>query len=134
MKVPQFCAPWMTVGSLALSFAVLTSPPPETVAVFVTVNGALLATFTVSMIGGHIDRQSDRRVTRGCGQGIAARAGECAECASPSRSIHRRGGEARRKRIGHGHSSDRRSGAGIVRRDPVRRSDLSLHEVAAVRL
>jgi hypothetical protein len=40
------------VGSLALSFAGLVSPPPDTVAVFVTVAGALEETFTVKVIGG----------------------------------------------------------------------------------
>ena len=35
------------VGSLALLFAALVSPPPETVAVLVTLPGALAATFTV---------------------------------------------------------------------------------------
>ena len=39
------------VTSLAESFAVLASLPPETVAVLVTDDGALAATFTVSVIG-----------------------------------------------------------------------------------
>ena len=36
----------IVVGSVALSLPVLTSPPPETVAELVTLDGALLATFT----------------------------------------------------------------------------------------
>src|SRR5262245_9182867 len=40
------------VTSLAESFDVLVSPPPLTVAVFVTLAGALLATFTVNVIVG----------------------------------------------------------------------------------
>jgi hypothetical protein len=42
----------IAVTSFAVSFAVLVSPPPETVAVLVTELGALLATFTVSVIAG----------------------------------------------------------------------------------
>src|SRR5262249_51129408 len=42
----------MVVGSLAVLLAGLMSPPPETVAVLVTVAGALAETFTVSVIGG----------------------------------------------------------------------------------
>jgi hypothetical protein len=42
----------IVVRSLAVLLDVLTSPPPETVAVFVTEAGALLATFTVSEITG----------------------------------------------------------------------------------
>jgi hypothetical protein len=42
----------IVVTSEAASFDVLVSPPPDTVAVFVTVAGALLATFTVSVSGG----------------------------------------------------------------------------------
>lgn len=41
----------IAVGSLAVSFAVFTSPPPETVAVLVTVPGAAeLSTLTVKVI------------------------------------------------------------------------------------
>jgi hypothetical protein len=40
------------VGSLAVSFDVLVSPPPETAALFVTEAGALLATFTFKVIAG----------------------------------------------------------------------------------
>jgi hypothetical protein len=40
------------VGSLAVSLAVLSSPPPETVALFVTLTGALAATFTVIVMTG----------------------------------------------------------------------------------
>ena len=39
----------MTVGSLALALA---DPPPDPVAVFVTLAGARLATFTVSLRAG----------------------------------------------------------------------------------
>lgn len=39
------------VGSVAVSFEVSVSPPPETVAVLVTVAAALAATFTVKVIG-----------------------------------------------------------------------------------
>ena len=42
----------MIVLSFAVSLDVLVSPPPETVAVFVTGEGALPATFTVSVMGG----------------------------------------------------------------------------------
>jgi hypothetical protein len=42
-------ADWIVVGSLAESLLVFVSPPPETVAVLVTVAGALLATPTVSV-------------------------------------------------------------------------------------
>jgi hypothetical protein len=38
--------------SVAVSFAELTSAPPETVAEFVTDAGAVLATVTVNVIGG----------------------------------------------------------------------------------
>ena len=40
------------VGSFAASFAVFVSPPPNTVAVFVTKTGAVSATFTVTVISG----------------------------------------------------------------------------------
>ena len=40
----------MVVVSLAVSLLVLVSPPPETVAVFVTDAGALLATFTARVM------------------------------------------------------------------------------------
>src|SRR5207249_4962096 len=46
-------ATWvMVVGSLALSLAALTSPPPATLAVLVTLAGALLATLTVRVSAG----------------------------------------------------------------------------------
>ena len=40
------------VVSVAVSFAVLVSPPPETVTLFVTMPGASLATSTVNVIAG----------------------------------------------------------------------------------
>src|SRR5258708_38560843 len=40
----------MVVWLLAVSLAVLCSPPPDTVAVLVTLDGAFTATFTVSVI------------------------------------------------------------------------------------
>ena len=42
----------MVVGSLAESLLVLVSPPPETAAMLVTLEGALPATFTVRVIAG----------------------------------------------------------------------------------
>ncbi len=42
----------MVVGSFAVLFAVMNSPPPETVAVFVTLAGAFAATLTVRVIEG----------------------------------------------------------------------------------
>src|ERR1700726_1548926 len=42
----------IAVTSLAMSFAVLTSPPPPTAATLVTLAGALAATVTVSVIAG----------------------------------------------------------------------------------
>ena len=42
----------MVVGSLAVLLAGSTSPPPETVAVLVTLAGASSATLTVSVRGG----------------------------------------------------------------------------------
>ena len=42
----------MVVGSFAVSLLVFVSPPPDTVAVLVTLAGALDATFTVSVIAG----------------------------------------------------------------------------------
>jgi hypothetical protein len=42
----------MVVGSLAVLLALLTSPPPETDAVLVTLAGALVATLTVRVMGG----------------------------------------------------------------------------------
>jgi hypothetical protein len=45
-------SPLIVVTSLALLFVVLLSPPPLTVAVFVTLAGAVLATFTVNVIAG----------------------------------------------------------------------------------
>ena len=42
----------IVVGSLAPSFAVLVSPPPDTAAVFVTDAGADAETVTVSVIAG----------------------------------------------------------------------------------
>ena len=42
----------MVVGSEAESLLVLVSPPPETLAVLVTLAGALAATFTVSVMAG----------------------------------------------------------------------------------
>jgi hypothetical protein len=44
--------PLIVVGSVALLFAVLVSPPPPTVTVFVTLAGAALATFTVRVSAG----------------------------------------------------------------------------------
>src|SRR4029077_3649820 len=43
----------MLVGSVAVSFAVLTSLPPETVAVLVTDTGAVCRTVTVMVIDGY---------------------------------------------------------------------------------
>jgi hypothetical protein len=40
------------VGLLAVLLAVLVSPPPDTLAVFVTLAAALLFTFTVSVMAG----------------------------------------------------------------------------------
>ncbi len=40
------------VGSLAVLFEVMNSPPPETVAVLVTLAGAFPATFAVKVIEG----------------------------------------------------------------------------------
>src|SRR5262249_29601239 len=46
-------ASWLTVvGSDAVSFEVFDSPPPETVAEFVTDGPAVALTFTVTVIGG----------------------------------------------------------------------------------
>jgi len=46
-------ASWLIlVGSFAVSFAMIISPPPDRVAVFVTVAGALAETFTVRVIVG----------------------------------------------------------------------------------
>ena len=42
----------IVVGSLAASLVVLLSPPPETVAELVTLAGAVLDTFTVSVSAG----------------------------------------------------------------------------------
>ena len=42
----------MVVGSFAVSFEVMNSPPPDTVAVLVTLDGAFVATLTVSVIDG----------------------------------------------------------------------------------
>jgi hypothetical protein len=42
----------MFVGSFAVSFATFVSPPPDTVAEFVTNEGAFAATFTVNVIAG----------------------------------------------------------------------------------
>jgi len=42
----------IVVTSVATSFVVMVSPPPETVAVLVTLAGAFGATFTVRVIGG----------------------------------------------------------------------------------
>jgi hypothetical protein len=42
----------IVVTSVATSLVVMLSPPPETVAVFVTLAGAFAATFTVSVIAG----------------------------------------------------------------------------------
>ena len=42
----------IVVRSLAVSLDVFVSPPPDTVAVFVTELGALLATVTVRVIAG----------------------------------------------------------------------------------
>jgi hypothetical protein len=42
----------IVVGSEALSLEVLVSPPPETVAVLVTLAGGFPATFTLSVIAG----------------------------------------------------------------------------------
>jgi hypothetical protein len=44
----------MSVTSLALSLVVLLSPPPLTVAVFVTLAGAVPDTVTVSRMGGYV--------------------------------------------------------------------------------
>ena len=45
-------SPTIVVGSASLLLARLVSPPPETVAVLVTLAGALVATLTVSVSGG----------------------------------------------------------------------------------
>jgi hypothetical protein len=42
----------IVVKSIAASFDTLVSPPPDTVAVFVTVAGALPATFTINVSAG----------------------------------------------------------------------------------
>src|SRR5690349_8287565 len=45
--------PVTMVGSVAVLLAALMSPPPDTVAVLVTLAGALAATFTASVMGGY---------------------------------------------------------------------------------
>src|ERR1035438_3343808 len=58
--VPNHCnrQNWMgaramtVVGSLALSFPILISPPPETVATLVRLAAALVETFTMTVMGG----------------------------------------------------------------------------------
>ena len=52
MKASLVATEVMVVGSLALSLVVLVSPPPATVAVLVTLAGALLATATVGTNAG----------------------------------------------------------------------------------
>ncbi len=59
MKLPEWLfeivvsAPGrIVVASLAVLLPATPSPPPETLAVFVTVGGASVATFTVMAIGG----------------------------------------------------------------------------------
>ena len=42
----------IVVGSFAVSLLVLTSPPPATVTMFVTLDGAVDATFTIKVIDG----------------------------------------------------------------------------------
>ncbi len=42
----------IVVGSLAVLLVEFASPPPETVAVLVTLAGALVETFTVRVMGG----------------------------------------------------------------------------------
>ena len=44
----------MMVGFVAVSFAKFVSPPPDTVAMFVTLAGAFAATVTVNVIGGKL--------------------------------------------------------------------------------
>src|SRR5205823_7409563 len=46
--------PMIFVRSFAVSLPVKVSPPPETTAVFVTLTGALLLTFTVRVIAGYV--------------------------------------------------------------------------------
>ena len=48
----ESCVHGIMVTSLAVLFDVLISPPPETVAVFVTLNGAGLATLTDNVMDG----------------------------------------------------------------------------------
>ena len=42
----------IVVGLLAVSLLVLASPPPETVTMFMTLDGAVAATFTINVISG----------------------------------------------------------------------------------
>ena len=51
-EVPVIFKKPIAVGSLAASLAVYVSPPPETVAMLITLEGALAATSTVSVKAG----------------------------------------------------------------------------------
>ena len=82
------------MASLAVLLAVLVSPPPLTVAVLVTLAGALLATF---------DGQRDGRIARSARQRVAARAGTGRLRARPARPRHARSPSGRRQRVGHRH-------------------------------
>src|SRR4051794_20630536 len=48
----KVCVGIIVVGSVAVLFAALVSPPPDTVAVLLTDEGALAATLTVNVSGG----------------------------------------------------------------------------------
>ena len=86
--------PTIVATSVAVSLVVLLSPPPETVAVLVTLAGALAAT---------ADRQGQRRGARTGGDRLVARARESGETgARPARAGERRGREATGQRVGDG--------------------------------
>ena len=78
----------IVVGSLAVSLAVFTSPPPETVAVLVTLAGG---------VGGHVDRQRQRRIAAPAARTSLRVAVSVDEVHGPARAAHGRGREARRQ-------------------------------------
>src|ERR1700719_4606315 len=53
LAIVRSVAPVMVVVSFAVLLAVLTSPPPDTAATFVTDAGAFAATFTVNVMSGY---------------------------------------------------------------------------------
>ena len=95
LEIVRFWPRLIWVGSVAVLFDVLTSPPPAMVAVLITDAGASDSTSTVSVTGG-ITRCRGQRVGSSAGNGLQR------DAARPARAAGRHWNETRRDTVDQG--------------------------------